>query len=465
MLVMAFVLAGLAGLAAIFNSPPIAVKPDGLRALEAAENRDFQDLMDTINTRGEPITYTPEPRDPNAPIPAETRLYNNLLDNLLSGLHYYYKAPEDSPPSQFVTSWNAGDGGRNISDARLLSLEINLSYLLTLERYRRLHSKAIFDDDLEYARKRVGDIFNEDWHSMAEWPLGLYFDLIDLYELTGEEKYLEWSERYAIGDGPNDSDTPLAMAKNLAFRYQFDQPRMASPFYFYYAAFLADWGNRHDPTLANQAHYMFTGLRDLLYDPRYKMLWKQASVSQGGSGSKNIIETFNTLEQLTAIQAILEYGKASGDTEALSLARVILSGVWGTSSPLLRTAPEPYAENTFFGLYTAYDHGREAERYDPGMTTIDHILLFNSIVLLNAATKGEMRGDIDFLVNWLETVGPVYKPNANGYYVLYDENWESPDPNEQWVSAKASIWMARAIIEDEWYKYLRTEELTSQGRY
>jgi hypothetical protein len=456
--ILVLVFVTLACVAAWVNRPPLVVKPPGLAALEASEDRRFQQFLEDIQPERLAVSLQTEPPvDPGAPRPAETRLYNNLLDNLLSGLHYYYRLSEDTQPSVFVTSWDADTGARVLGNARLLALEYNTSYLLTLTLYRSLHKKTVFDSDLEFVRNRVAAIFEEDWHTVLEWPLGVYFDLVALWEITGEEQYSQWAERYAVGRGPEDVNTPLFKARTLAWQYQYDSPRIASPVYFYYAALLADWGRRNDPTYMDQARTLFAGLRNLLHDPRYNLMWKQASVQPGGT--RNLIQTFDTLENLTAIRAILEYAKATGDPTAISLARTMSNSLWGTDSPLLLRAPEPFPPSTYFGLYTAYDLGREAKRLDESELTIIQILLYEDAVLLNEQTRGELRADVDFLASWLEDLGPMYRQEINGYYNTYGENWGTPD--QRLVSAKASIWMARALVWDEWYRYRTAQALAA----
>jgi hypothetical protein len=191
------------------------------------------------------------------------------------------------------------------------------------------------------------------------------------------------------------------------------------------------------------------------------MFWKQVSVPRDGSTSRNIIQTFDTLEQLSAVRAILEYYKASGDPEALDLARAVLHGVWDTGSPLLIEAPENYPPSTFFGVYTAYDVDREAERFDEGEVTIDQILLYNANVMMNIKTSGEFRDDVDFLTSWLETAGPLYHEEANGFYTEYSEEWVIPD--HRLVSSKAAIWMARTLAEDEWYRFNKVQTFAETG--
>ncbi len=461
-LVIVLFICGFAGYAARLTAPPIPDKPPGLVALEAAENRDFQDMLASITFGGPIYPVDLVPIDPNAPDPASTRLYNNLLDNLLSSLHYYYKLSPDSPAANNVTAWNAENGERMISTAFLFSVENHVNWLLTLELYTRLHSKAVFDEDLEYARERVEALFTQDWHPVAEWPLGIYFDLVYLHDLTGEQKYLDWAYRYAAGDGPDDFDTPLTKARGLAHLYQYNRARMASPFYFYFPALIADYSTRFDdPALMTVGRSFFVGLKDMLYDDLYKMLWKQASVASDGSTSINIIQTFDTLEQLSAIRAILEYGRASGDPEALDLARAILSGIWDADAPMLIEAPEGFLPGTYFGVYTAYDVDREAERFDETEVTIDQILLYNVNVMLNEYTRGEFRDDVDFLTSWMELSGPLYHEDANGFYIDYGENWVVPE--HRMVSAKAAIWMARSLAQDEWYRYQRVQSLTESG--
>lgn len=448
----------LAGAAAWVNRPPTVVKPAGLVALEAEEDREFQNLLrDILPPRSPGAFETEPPIDPNAPKPADTRLYNNLLDNLLSSLHYYYRVDEDTPPSVFVTSWDADTGARVLGNARLVALETNVSYLLTLELYRRLHRKALFDEDLEFVTQRTEAIFEEDWHTVLEWPLGVYFDLLTLHDLTGEEEYWLWAQRYAAGSGPEDANTPLFKARTLAWQYQYNSPRTGSPVYFYYAALLAEWGRRNDPAYINLARTMFAGLRELLYDPRYRMMYKQGSVQS--DGSTNVIQTFDTLENLMAIRAILAYGKAAGDPTAVSLARTMLEGMWETGSPLLIHAPEPFPPSAYFGLYTAFDLGREAERLAPAEAAIVQILLYEVNVLVNEQTRGELRGDVDFLAGWLEDLGPLYSESVNGYYNTYRESWEEPE--ERLLSAKAAIWMARSLVWDEWYRYRTAQALAA----
>jgi hypothetical protein len=432
---------------------PRAVKPSGLVALETAEDRQFRATLDEIMQRPGQGPRAPEvpPLDPNAPRPGSTRLYNNLLDNLLSSLHYFYKVAPSTVPDEFVASWDPQTGARVIGNGKLLSLESNTSYLLALELYRGLHAKAIFDEDLVFARERVSGVFSEEWHTGTEWPIGSYFDLVQLYNLTGDQNYISWADRLAAGDGPDDPNTPLAKARSLAMKFQYEGARVASPIYFLHAALLADWGKRHNPAMVDEAKMLFEGLRVLLLDPRYNMLWKQVSIATPGGSERNIIQTFDTLEQLSAIKAILDYGKASGDPEAMSLAKVIMQGVWEAGGPLLIEPPRPYPSTTFFGLHTAVDIGREAKRLDPAAVTLDHVLLFEANVLLNEATRGEYRSDVDFLSNWMEDSGPVYREAANGYYTQYEKDWL--DPENPAVSAKAAIWTARALAEDERYRF------------
>lgn len=462
-LVIAIVTAVITGIFAAVNSPPYPAKSEGLLTLEEKVDREFRTLVAHISSRAAlPEVETLPPLDPDAPLPSGTYLYNNLLENLLSGLHFYFPVPEDTPSTIFVTSWDAETGNRVSAEFIVSSLEYNVNYLLTLELYRRLHAKAIFDEDLEYARARVHQIFSGELRTNAEWPIGAYFDLVELYELTGEESYLEYAEHFAVGNGPGDSDTPLTKAKNLAFKFNLNFARQASPVYFLYAALLADYGNRHDdPELIRMARSLFGGLKDILYDSRFRMLWKRAAVPADNSPNVNLTQTFSTLEQVFAIRAIIDYGRDSGDPEALSLARSILSGMWGeeANSPLLINAPPGWSETTYYGLSTAYDYDREAERMDPDEITIVQILFYLANVLVNEETRGEFRADVDFLSNWLEDNGPMYRRSANGYYITYEENWEDPEPAT--ISSQASIWMARALAEDEWYRYRVAQALAS----
>jgi hypothetical protein len=442
---------------------PTGVRSEGLIAMEMAQNRQTQNLIDSITTRAGSNTtvQTEPPVIPNAPRPGETRLYNNPLDNLLSSLHYYYRVPESEAPSKFVVAWDPHTGDRVLGDAWLLALESNLSYLISLEIYKKLRSKAVFDEDLKFARDRVDSAFIETWHTNPEWPLGTYFDLMQLYDITGEEKYLKWADQFANGNGADDPLTPLNKAKSLAIKFQFGAARQASPIFFLHAALLADWGKRHDPAMINQARFLFSGLKSMLFDPRNNMLWKQSTVATDGSSQRNLIQTFNTIEQFTAIRAILAYGKASGDPESISFAKLLMQGTWGASSPMQVKAPENMPPNTFYGLYTGMDIDREAERMRPEEETIAQVLLFETNVLLNQATSGEFRNDVDFLVNWMETSGPIYREYENGYYTFYKDFWQ--DPENPMISSKAAIWMSKGLAEDEYYKFQTAKAIIGQA--
>lgn len=440
---------------------PKAVKPAGLSALEIAESREFEAMLQDLMPYGtRMVAETEPPVDPNAPKPHDTRLYNNLLDNLLSSLHYYFKVPEDAPPSRVVISWDMNDGSRIVKDEFLIALELNVCYLLALESYRKLHTKAAFDEDLVSVRKRVAKIFNSEWHTTQEWPIGPYFDLVELYDITGNEDYLKWAKKFAAGDGPSDPNTPLTKAKMLAVRFQANKARTASPVLFLYAALLADWGKRYDPAMLSQARSLFEGLQHLLLDRRYNMFWKQVSVPFDASPRRKIIETLDTIEQLTAVRAIILYGEATGDPEAFSLAQLVMKGIWGKNSPLLIPPPSGYPEGVFYGIYSAYDHLREATRWEPGEMPLNQILLFDTNILLNAMTKGQVRDDVEFLGHWLEDSGPIYKESANGYFVEYGEGWT--DPEIPMVSAKAAIWVAKAIVNDEMYRFRTAKEITGE---
>jgi len=461
LLVMAVAVTLVTAGAARLNPPPVGSKPQGLNYLERRQNIIVGQLIDDANFRqGAAIEVPVIPPAEGVPVPGETRKFRTLSDNLLNSLHYYYRLPDDAPPSEFVYKWDAKTGGMMTSDARLFALENDVNYLLSLEIYRSLHPVALFDDDLQYMRQKVDDIFAQDWHTMQEWPLGAYFDLMELYNFTKNEKYLQYAERYAGGDGPDDPQTPLVKARNFAIMFQRDVPRQANPVYFYYAALLADWANRHDETMMAQANALFKGLMEFLYDNRFRLLYRRVSTETGGNTSvRNITETYNTLEQLTAINAILEYYKSSGNPEALSLARAIMRGVYGMDSVLSLKAPEEIGEGTFYGIYTTYDHGREAWRFEADEATMVHILLFNDIVKLNSVTHGEYRDDIEFLTSWLENSGPMYDEYVNGYYVGYEENWIVPE-DSQWILTKAAIWMSKALIEDDLYKYGQSRIIT-----
>ncbi len=439
--------------------PPVPLKPTGLMAMELFENRELERLYADTEIRYDRSEIPVEdPVDPNAPIPRNSRMYNNLLDNLLNSLHWYFRVEEGADPFYLVTSWDTETGYGVLGYDLLVSLETNISYLLTLKMYREMHVKAIFDEDLEFGRNQVDRIFAKDWQSIAEWPLGPYFDLVALWELTGEEKYLEYAERYAAGADGSSGRTPLDLAGELARKHQFGLARIASPFHYYNAALLADYGSRHDPAMVEQARSLFVGLNEMLFDRRFNLLYKQVTVSRPGSGSLNIIQTYDTLEQIGAIRGILEYHKASSDPEAVSLAREVMDGVWGFDSPLLLPAPEPNPPSTFYGIYTGYDHAREAKRNDPTERTLVQILLYQAVIQLNSATLGEFRDDIDFLGAWLENLGPLYQTEYNGYLSTYEEDWQLPD--EKWVSATCAIWMARSLAEDEWYRYQRAHAFT-----
>jgi hypothetical protein len=104
------------------------------------------------------------------------------------------------------------------------------------------------------------------------------------------------------------------------------------------------------------------------------------------------------------------------------------------------------------------DIGREAKRLEAAEVTLDHVLLFEANVLLNEATRGEYRSDVDFLSNWMEDSGPIYREAANGYYTQYEKDWK--DPENPAVSAKAAIWTARALAEDERYRFQTVKSVT-----
>jgi hypothetical protein len=439
--------------------PPVIEKPDVLVSLERWEGREFDQLLvDALTWPMPDEMETIPPVDPDAPPPASTRLYNNQLENLLSSLHYFYRLSGDDSPSEYVIGWDPEDGGRVVTTATLFSIETNISYLLTLEMYRKMHAKAVFDEDLEYARKVVDDLFAMTWRTALEWPLGPYFDLVALYDLTGNEKYLEYSRRYGGGDGINDYNTPLTKARTLAVAYQRNRPGNASPFYFLHAALLADWGKRYDPSMVDQARTVFRGLRRDLLDTRYNLFWKQSSTAGDGSGAKTVIQTFDSLEQLTAVRAILLYAKSSSDPEGLALGKAVMEGIWDEDSPLQYKPPADLPQSAFWGIYTAYDMQREAERLDTGERTIIHVLLLEDMVLLNELTRGEYRGEVDFLSQWMEDSGPLYDQQLNGFYTLYKGQYEPVEGSN--LDSKSAIWMARALVQDEWYRYRSVRDLT-----
>jgi hypothetical protein len=104
---------------------PRAVKPAGLAALETEEDRQFQATLEEIMRPRWPagaggIAAQLPPVDPNAPRPGSTRLYNNLLDNLLSSLHFFYKVASSTTPDEFVVTWDPQTGARAVANARLL---------------------------------------------------------------------------------------------------------------------------------------------------------------------------------------------------------------------------------------------------------------------------------------------------------------------------------------------------------
>jgi len=449
-------------IAAKLNPPPVGVKPDGLDVMQERQNFMVTDLIDDTSYRYTEMIDTPVPLRSDVPLPSETRRFRSLEDNLLNSLHNYYKLPEEYPASEFVTKWRADEGSyMTEGNARLLALENNIAWLISLEIYRDLHPVAIFDEDLEYARRQIDAIFDEDWHTVETWPVGVYFDLIRLYEFTGNDKYLDHAERFVAGDGPDDLHTPLAYAKGLAHRFQFGSARSATPFNFFHAALLADWANRHDEVLMVQADAFFDGLQNWLYDSRFKLLYKRVASQSIGPGL-NITETFSTLDQLIGIIAILEYWERTDNPEALSLARAVMKGVYDSESMLSQTAPEQYAASTFYGLYTTYDHGRDAFRFEPGEATMVHVLLFKAMIRLNSATTGAYRSDIEFLESWMEDAGPLYSQYVNGYYVAYDEGWIVNEENN-WISSKAAIWMARALVEDDLYRSDRAQDIIPEN--
>jgi hypothetical protein len=87
-----------------------------------------------------------------------------------------------------------------------------------------------------------------------------------------------------------------------------------------------------------------------------------------------------------------------------------------------------------------------------------HVLLLETNVLRNEATRGEQRGDVDFLSSWMEDSGPMYREGANGYFTSYADDWKDPENPE--VSAKAAIWTARALAEDERYRFETVQAVT-----
>ena len=277
--------------------------------MEDKETADLQGLLGDITSvaRSETSAQNQVPIEAQTPKPASTKLYNNLLDNLLSSLHYYFELPPSTSSTEYVLSWDPQTGTRSTGDARLLAIEADCAYLVPLEIYRKLHAKSVFDQDLENTKKRLADIFSQQWHSDQNWPLGAYFDLAELYDITGDKQYIDWADRFAIGDSPNDPSTPFTKARGLEYTFQGNHPRVGSPFYFLHAALLADYGKRKDPALVDPSQTLFEGLRDLILDTRYSLLinrcrWRQPEQC------KNLNQVFDSLENLTAVRDILTLG-------------------------------------------------------------------------------------------------------------------------------------------------------------
>jgi hypothetical protein len=351
------------------------------------------------------------PYGENPLMPIETGFSSRKADNLLALLHNFYFIEEDRMLTESVEFVDRETGyikigDRGDSNFQISHLGKHVKYLLALTKYRKLHpSIVIFDEDYSRMNDLVRKIFDTHPPSV-HYEIGTFFDLVEMHELTGEARYLDYADYIDQIGGMRETAELRSLAEQKRV------PRTYSPGFLNSVIILQYYADRGNPLLIQTAKTLYDGVIKACYNDKYKMFHLQASYSGPDNGGQQVIEQFRTSELGISLQRMMDYYDATGDDDILDIVDDIITNIASGESELIDS------ENLLF--YSKY--------LEKGSAFKEEDKRVDSNLLLYSALYRYMKYDMKY-ENFTRSVSIgvedyVFDKVYNGFYTRYDPAWK-----------------------------------------
>ncbi len=408
MLVIAFITMAVAG-----PGSDAPAKPTSLAEWDQKESEEAKEAAGMVFTPSEQLEglgFEP-PYMENALKPRETAFSSRKADNLLNLLHYYYFLDEGRMLTESVEYVARDTGYIKIGDRGDVNYQLShtgkhVKYLLALVKYHKLHPTiVVFDEDYDRMNALVKDIF-ESHPPNVVYGEETFFDLVELYELTGEGRYLDYT------DYINQAGGWEIVAEARALMEQNRVPRPLTPIFMSSVLILQHYAERGKPLHVQTARLLYDGIIKACYNDNYKMFYLKATYNRPGNMGLQAIQQFKAGDLAVALLGMMKYYDATGDEEILAFVDEIIKPIGNWESDLIDR------ENILF--YTKYlDKGSAYKDEDK---RADVNLLLYSAIHRYLKYDTEYEDLVDSLKYLIDNI--IYSSEYNGFFSRYDSTWK-----------------------------------------
>lgn len=407
MLVIALITMAVAGPG--YDAP---IKPTSLAEWDQEELDKAKDQASPVFTPSELLEdkgFEP-PFMENALKPRETAFSSRKADNLLNLLHYYYFLDESRMLTESVEYVARDTGYIKIDDKHDTNYQLShtgkhVKYLLTLEKYSSLHPTiAVFEEDYNRMNALVKEIF-ETHPPNVVYGEETFFDLVELYELTGEGRYLDYA------DYINQAGAWEITAEARSLMEQGRAPRSLTPIFLSSVIILQHYADRGKPLHVQAARLLYDGIIKACYNGNYKMFYLKATYNRPDNEGLQAIQQFKVGDLAVALHRMMDYYDITGDEGILVLVDEIINSIDTGESDLIDL------NNRLF--YTKYLEKGSAYKDEDKRADVN-LLMYSAIhrYLKYDSKYDSLRMVIQDLVDDI-----VYDKEYNGFYSRYDSEW------------------------------------------
>ena len=386
------------------------------------------------------------PVNPDAPDPPMSKKSNTEIENLLFAMKFYAQVPQDEELTVSVAGWDV-ETGYYLPDSNMLGSPIyaiarNIRYLLILKLYQEYFpTTKFFDDDALRVSaivdkmidpQQIDQLITSDAFFKEQVPDKIFYDLMWLNDLTGEQKYKD----AAINIGLKYSNL-VSIQANLV---KGNRDRTDRVFMFGYSALGYAVGKQlGNIDLIRDSEFLMNELISQLWSEKFGLLFTDASIGSLG----NVTTTFITNDQMHALVGMIRYADASGDKKVEDIATKILQSLADGSNPLCDTSR--------LGFFRRYN-GESRSAHKDYKLADDHISYLEAWVKLNVANDGKYDTSLSNEYENYTTI--LYDSYANSIYYSYNLDF-TPYPyykNRPCASVDAILDFLLLTLEDRKFR-------------
>lgn len=385
------------------------------------------------------------PEFADAPPPVNSKKSNTVIENLLFAMKFYAQAPKDNDTIMTVSGWDAITGyyltDQGTAASAILALARNARYLLVLKLYQEYFPTThYFDDDAVRVEEILGRIIEPEHLSAnitdlsfisIRVPDKIYYDLMMLNKVTGNEKYRDAALFIA------EKHSTTVIRQSTLIKNSRDRTSKIGMFGDAAMSYVAGV-EIGDLDLQGDASLVMKDLITELWADTYNLLYTSASVGQFG----NITNTFITTDQMHAVSALIKYAEASGDNAIGTIAYTIIESLADGSNPV--------CDQPNHGFFRRYNGDSRSPHKDYKLSE-DHIAFLEALIEINALNNGKYDEMLDYFFETYEIL--LYDTYSNGIYLEYEINWNPKvENNIPLVSVDAILDYVLVVLEDKKYR-------------